>query len=255
MQRALLLVAAFCTACSVSSPGVTGPQGPAGAAGPQGATGPAGAAGATGPQGPQGPAGQSGNIGPFDAGAVPYWNGTALATGAMTDDGNGHVQVGQVATLGGRGSLVNKDCRLQPDNGGTYTDTPPSIPFCKGYCADAGFTGGVISTWGPGGSNGSGTCLYIDDYTTCHVTSRGNTGNCNTNNSNFVCVCTKPGNDSLVNGNLQMNGGYLQLSATNGKPPDADCGPATAGRMMVDVGNNGLTQLIWICGPAGWFSK
>jgi hypothetical protein len=194
-------------------------------------------------------------VGPFDAGAVPYWNGSALATGAMTDDGSGHVQVGSVATLGGINSPVDRNCRLQADNGGTYTDTINSIPVCKGYCADAGFTGGFINTWGPGGSNGSGVCLYIDDFVSCHVNSRTNTGNCNTNNSNFVCVCSSPGNNSLLTGDLRMNGGYLQIAGTNGKPPDADCGPGQAGRMKVDVSNNGLTQLLWICGPSGWYSK
>jgi hypothetical protein len=186
---------------------------------------------------------------------VPYWNGAALAAGAMTDDGKGHVAVGAVATLGGLNSVFDKNCRLQADNGGTYTHTPPSSVPCQNFCTDAGFTGGGINTWGPGGSNGSPTCLYIDDFVSCHVNSVPNGGNCNTNNSNFTCVCTKPANDSQINGDLRMNGGYLQIGTTNGQPPASDCGIGQAGRMKVDVGNNGLNTQLWICTAAGWIAK
>jgi hypothetical protein len=271
--------------CSVSAPGATGTQGPAGPQGP---------AGAQGPAGPQGPAGtiDGGEVdpvfraspaagvtsaeitnwntaygwgnhatagylkgGPFDAGAVPYWNGSGLAGGALTDDGAGHVLVGTTAKLGGQPSTLDRSCILQATGGGTYTHTTPSIAPCQAYCADAGLTGGAIGVFGSANSSGSGTCLYIADFGTCTVSSVANNGQCNTNSTGFTCVCPKPANDSILTGDVRVTGGYLQVDVTVGKPPDSDCGPPQAGRMKFDVANNGTANLLWICSPSGWISK
>lgn len=196
-------------------------------------------------------------VGAQTTGAVPYWNGTTLASSILVQSGGrlgvgtssptGLLTVGTAASLGRAvvPTNVSKSCSI---SGFNWTNTPPSDAPCNSYCAGQGYPAGVVSVSGSKSCAGA-QCSYISDFGTCAVGTHGNTGNCNTCAPTFICTCLAAG--SVFDGEAHFND-YLRLGSTTGAPPTADCDTAAErGRMKVDPASN----LIYVCGNGGWVTK
>ncbi|MBX5480340.1 MAG: hypothetical protein IRZ16_00615 [Myxococcaceae bacterium] len=205
---------------------------------------------------------------------MPRWDGNQLVDSAISE-ANGKVKIGQTtgnadvtissyAHFGAPvGSASTKSCSLSSSF--LWTHTVPSGAACNTYCTSHGFVGGFVTATGSKFCVGS-MCSYITDFETCALGSVGNNGSCDGCANSFVCTCQGPGTnfsgivhfgDKVGIGTsdpaspLQVKG-YLQLGATSGAPPAADCDEAReAGRMLVDPASSTL----WVCGNSGWFSK